>query len=81
MSIDDVANSKLHPSIVMSREELVQVAGYGEEKLSSVLVTGTLLCDTCKRGHRGSVEVLTSSTAGLLIFFNSQYIYVCFDRS
>ena len=30
-----------------SREDMVQVAGYGEEKLSTVLVTGTVLCHTC----------------------------------
>ncbi|KAF9679340.1 hypothetical protein SADUNF_Sadunf06G0004900 [Salix dunnii] len=30
-----------------SREELVQLAGYGEEKLSTVLVTGTVLCEAC----------------------------------
>ncbi|EEF39479.1 conserved hypothetical protein [Ricinus communis] len=28
-----------------SREELVRLAGYGEEKLSTVLITGTVLCD------------------------------------
>lgn len=32
---------------VWSREDMVQVAGYGEEKLSTVLVTGTVLCHTC----------------------------------
>ncbi|KAL6990620.1 hypothetical protein U1Q18_008736 [Sarracenia purpurea var. burkii] len=30
-----------------SREELVQIAGYGEEKLSTVLISGTLLCQSC----------------------------------
>lgn len=30
-----------------SREDMVQVAGYGEEKLSTVLVTGTVLCHAC----------------------------------
>ncbi|GAV59843.1 Pollen_Ole_e_I domain-containing protein [Cephalotus follicularis] len=34
-----------------SREELVQLAGYGEEKLSTVLVSGTLLCEACLHGH------------------------------
>lgn len=28
-----------------SREEMVRTAGYGEEKLSTVVITGTLLCD------------------------------------
>ncbi|WOL17677.1 hypothetical protein Cni_G26470 [Canna indica] len=31
----------------LSRAELVRLAGYGEEKLSSVLVTGTVVCDAC----------------------------------
>jgi len=33
-----------------NREELVQLAGYGEEKLSTVLVTGTILCEACLNG-------------------------------
>ncbi|KAK1307522.1 hypothetical protein QJS10_CPA10g01797 [Acorus calamus] len=31
----------------LSRSELVKIAGYGEERLSSVLVTGTVLCESC----------------------------------
>jgi preprotein translocase subunit SecG len=34
-----------------STEELVQWAGYGEEKLSTVLVTGTVLCEACLHGE------------------------------
>ncbi|OVA02188.1 Pollen Ole e 1 allergen/extensin [Macleaya cordata] len=30
-----------------SRSDLVEMAGYGEQKLSSVLVTGTVICDVC----------------------------------
>ncbi|KAJ6317068.1 hypothetical protein OIU78_020198 [Salix suchowensis] len=33
-----------------NREELVQLAGYGEERLSTVLVTGTVLCEACLHG-------------------------------
>ncbi|KAJ8770475.1 hypothetical protein K2173_017966 [Erythroxylum novogranatense] len=33
-----------------SREEMVQLAGYGEEKLSTVLVTGAVLCEACLHG-------------------------------
>uniref|UniRef100_A0A1J3J8F4 Pollen-specific protein-like n=1 Tax=Noccaea caerulescens TaxID=107243 RepID=A0A1J3J8F4_NOCCA len=29
-----------------SRAEMVEMAGYGEQKLSSVIITGSLLCDT-----------------------------------
>lgn len=31
----------------LSRAELARIAGYGEERLSSVLVTGALVCDAC----------------------------------
>ncbi|KAK0596093.1 hypothetical protein LWI29_012757 [Acer saccharum] len=34
-----------------TREEMVQVAGYGEEKLSTVLVTGTVFCEACLHGQ------------------------------
>ena len=34
-----------------SREEMVQMAGYGEEKLSTVLVTGAVLCEACLHGY------------------------------
>lgn len=32
-------------SELLSREEMVNMAGYGEEKLSTVLVTGSVLCE------------------------------------
>ncbi|KAJ8760202.1 hypothetical protein K2173_011058 [Erythroxylum novogranatense] len=35
----------------LSRNEMVKVAGYGEEKLSTVMVTGTALCEACLRGE------------------------------
>ncbi|GAB4830724.1 hypothetical protein Ancab_004757 [Ancistrocladus abbreviatus] len=35
-----------------SRDEMVEMAGYGEEKLSTVLVTGTLLCKSSSLPHR-----------------------------
>ncbi|KAJ0252784.1 hypothetical protein HA466_0119250 [Hirschfeldia incana] len=31
---------------IWSRTEMVEMAGYGEQKLSSVIITGSLLCDT-----------------------------------
>jgi hypothetical protein len=34
-----------------SREDLVQIAGYGEEKLSTVLVTGSIHCEACLHGE------------------------------
>ncbi|KAG0455640.1 hypothetical protein HPP92_024932 [Vanilla planifolia] len=36
-----------NPMQRLSREELVRLAGYGEERLSSVLVTGSLSCEAC----------------------------------
>ncbi|ONK60629.1 uncharacterized protein A4U43_C08F20740 [Asparagus officinalis] len=45
----------------LTRDELVQFAGYGEEKLSSVLVMGTLVCEACPKS--GS-ELHTSHIAG-----------------
>ncbi|XP_072991749.1 uncharacterized protein [Typha latifolia] len=43
------ANSAIDemPMQLLSRAELVRVAGYGEERLSSVLVTGTVVCHAC----------------------------------
>ena len=46
----------------LSREEMVRLAGYGEEKLSSVLVMGTLVCEACPRP--GSDLTPTSHVAG-----------------
>ncbi|CAH8306509.1 unnamed protein product [Eruca vesicaria subsp. sativa] len=31
---------------IWSRTEMVEMAGYGEQKLSYVIITGSLLCDT-----------------------------------
>lgn len=42
-----VAGRGLHPHPIFdssSREELVDLAGYGEEKLSTVLITGSVFC-------------------------------------
>ncbi|RZR96512.1 hypothetical protein BHM03_00025558, partial [Ensete ventricosum] len=36
-------------SMQLTRAEHVRLGGYGEERISSVLVAGTLLCDACLR--------------------------------
>ncbi|XP_042477953.1 uncharacterized protein LOC122059304 [Macadamia integrifolia] len=36
---------KENPLLELSRAEFVEMAGYGEDKLSSVLVTGSVLCE------------------------------------
>ncbi|KAK9267623.1 hypothetical protein L1049_010054 [Liquidambar formosana] len=40
-----------NPLVMSSREYMVEMAGYGEEKLSTVLVTGTVLCEACLDGQ------------------------------
>ncbi|EHA8586869.1 hypothetical protein COCNU_scaffold001085G000070 [Cocos nucifera] len=49
----------------LSRAEHVHLAGYGEERLSSVLITGTILCDACLQP--GS-HLLSSHVQGQLIY-------------
>jgi len=39
-----------------TRTEMVEMAGYGEQKLSSVVITGSLLCDT-SRPHLHSIPI------------------------
>lgn len=34
-----------------SREDMVQIAGYGEEKLSTILITGLVQCEACLHDH------------------------------
>ncbi|XP_058071324.1 uncharacterized protein LOC131220426 [Magnolia sinica] len=46
------AFSTVEPDNLLSvQEEMVRTAGYGEERLSSVLVTGTVLCEACLPGE------------------------------
>ncbi|KAF8414261.1 hypothetical protein HHK36_002261 [Tetracentron sinense] len=55
-----------------TREDLMQMAGYGEEKLSSVLVTATVLCEACLDGESelrarpisGALVAVTCKTGG-----------------
>jgi len=44
-----VAGREINPLVeISSREDLAQMAGYGEEKLSTVLISGTVFChETC----------------------------------
>ncbi|XP_022925328.1 uncharacterized protein LOC111432617, partial [Cucurbita moschata] len=43
-------------SDLLSRDEWRQTAGYGEERLSTVLVTGSLLCEACLHGDEPQVH-------------------------
>ncbi|KAJ4850723.1 hypothetical protein Tsubulata_037800 [Turnera subulata] len=51
--VEEGDNNINHPieEYFSSREDLVQLAGYGEEKLSTVIVTGTVLCEACLHGE------------------------------
>ncbi|XP_020230755.1 uncharacterized protein LOC109811411 [Cajanus cajan] len=39
-----------------SREEVVQMAGYGEEKLSTVLITGSVHCEASHQPHAWPIQ-------------------------
>ena len=39
-----------------NQEDFVQMAGYGEEKLSTVLVTGSVHCEACLHGHEAELH-------------------------
>lgn len=55
-----------------SREEVVEIAGYGEEKLSTVLITGSLHCDGPNNHHSnawpipGTVNIYNNCILSLL---------------
>lgn len=45
-----------------SREELAKIAGYGEEKLSTVFLHGTLLCGHTPHPVQGLISTFSSSS-------------------
>ncbi|XP_013705325.1 uncharacterized protein LOC106409203 isoform X1 [Brassica napus] len=47
---------------IWSRTEMVEMAGYGEQKLSSVIIAGSLLCDTW-RPHLPSIAIPGATVA------------------
>ncbi|KAL5715603.1 hypothetical protein ACHQM5_017402 [Ranunculus cassubicifolius] len=50
-----------------TRSQLVELAGYGEEKLSSVVVTGTVVCEACLEGEaRPYVIPVSGALVGIL---------------
>lgn len=51
-----------------SREEVVEIAGYGEEKLSTVLITGSLHCDGPNNNHHSNAWPIP----GALVSVNCQ---------
>ncbi|KAF6145090.1 hypothetical protein GIB67_013441 [Kingdonia uniflora] len=46
LALPSIARRENQSIDLSGREEFVEMAGYGEEKLSSVVVTGTVLCET-----------------------------------
>ncbi|XP_065851816.1 uncharacterized protein [Euphorbia lathyris] len=54
-----------------SREEMAKLAGYGEEKLSNVIITGSLLCQSCFHGHH---HIRTWPLSGALVTINCNRI-------
>ncbi|KDP35508.1 hypothetical protein JCGZ_08946 [Jatropha curcas] len=50
-----------------SREEMVRFAGYGEEKLSTVLITGSILCEACLHSQP---KLQTWPLSGALVAIN-----------
>ncbi|XP_057470678.1 uncharacterized protein LOC130759553 [Actinidia eriantha] len=58
-----MAGRQINPLVEFSsREELAEMAGYGEEKLSTVLISGTVLCETCS-DENGQTNPQTMSGA------------------
>ncbi|OWM83315.1 uncharacterized protein LOC116202233 [Punica granatum] len=50
-----------------SREDMLQMAGYGEEKLSTVLLTGSVLCKACLHGES---QLLSWPLSGAVVAVN-----------
>lgn len=55
----------------LSRSELVHQAGYGEERLSSVLITGTILCDACLQHGSHLLSSLVKGSAYVSFFIRN----------
>ncbi|GMJ14121.1 hypothetical protein HRI_005081300 [Hibiscus trionum] len=50
-----------------SRDEMVHMAGYGEEKLSTVLVTGSVVCEACHLHSRPQPQLRSWPISGATI--------------
>ncbi|WCJ28188.1 Pollen Ole e 1 allergen and extensin family protein [Euphorbia peplus] len=67
MAAEDDGENNSHIYQLSSREEMAKLAGYGEEKLSNVIITGSLLCQSCFRGER---QIQTWPLSGALVTIN-----------
>lgn len=52
------------PFDISNRDEIVQVAGYGEEKLSTVLITGTVFCNKACLASKQLLQVSPKPISG-----------------
>ncbi|CAO2842398.1 unnamed protein product [Amaranthus hypochondriacus] len=55
------------PFDISNRDEIVQVAGYGEEKLSTVLITGTVFCNKACLASKQLLQVSPKPISGALV--------------
>ncbi|KAG5516252.1 hypothetical protein RHGRI_037073 [Rhododendron griersonianum] len=51
------AGREINPLVeISSREDLMQMAGYGEERLSTVLISGTVFCHETCQGEKARID-------------------------
>ncbi|XP_057462451.1 uncharacterized protein LOC130752649 isoform X1 [Actinidia eriantha] len=59
-----MAQRQINPLVELSSgEKLEEMAGYGEKKLSTVMVSGTVLCEACSNDQNGLTNPQTVSGA------------------
>jgi hypothetical protein len=59
----------------MSRNDLARIAGYGEERLSSVLVIGTLDCGVCLAPGPRLLSIHVSGLTEMTLFLNLLHFF------
>ncbi|XP_019179280.1 PREDICTED: uncharacterized protein LOC109174501 [Ipomoea nil] len=65
--LESPATANLTIDEVYSREELVKMAGYGEDKISTVLIEGEVVCQTCSDGDESSsLHPISGASVGIL---------------
>lgn len=64
-----------------SRDEMVQMAGYGEEKLSTILITGAVVCNKACLADKHQLQLPPQPISGKLIYY-LQFLVLnfCFKR-
>nr|GMD87286.1 PAB-dependent poly(A)-specific ribonuclease [Ipomoea batatas] len=64
--LESPATANLIIDEVYSREELVKMAGYGEDKISTVQIEGKVVCQTCSDGadERSSLHPISDMRFG-----------------